>query len=366
MDYSPLFAPLQIGRKLTLPNRLVMAPMTTTAGEPDGRFSPEEIAYLARRAHGGIGLIITPACYVHKSGHAFDRQVGCDSDTMLPRLEECARAINATGSVSFLQIHHGGNAARQEHSGQPPLAPSAVLNRRGTSEMPQPMSEAEIAQAIEAFAKAASRARAAGFSGVEIHGANTYLFQQFFSPYTNRRTDRWSAGEWANRIRFSSEVVRAIRREVGDDYPLAYRISPEEPDPDGYSTDEAIALLKELIAIGIDIVHVSSWEYGAGVRNDYPPGSHPTKMIRDALPGTVPVIGVGGVLHPDQALRVREDGVDLVALGRVLLIDAGWGNKVREGRAEEIRTSVSSRGEIERLDLPELMKPYAARFFLPD
>lgn len=366
MDYSTLFAPLAVGRKLTLPNRLVMAPMTTTAGEADGRFSLDEINYLAARGRGGIGLIMTPACYVHISGHAFERQVGCDSDTLLPRLTACAEAINATGAASFLQLHHGGNAAKQVFSGHAPWAPSAVMNRRGTSEMPVAMTEDQIIEVIGAFALAAYRAQKAGFTGVEIHGANTYLFQQFFSPYTNRRSDRWGVGSWESRIRFSSEVVKAIRRTVGDEYPVAYRISPEEPDPDGYSTSEATALLRELIPLGIDIVHVSSWDYGTGIRDDYPPGSHPTRLIREALPAAVPVIGVGGILHPDQALRVRQDGVDLVALGRILLLDGAWAGKVQNGQENQIRTSVASRDEIENLDIPELMKPYAARFFLPD
>lgn len=378
--YERLFEPLTVSDKLTLRNRLVMAPMTTISGELDGAFSPEEIAYLARRAQDGIGLVMTPACYCHKSGHSFERQVGCHTDAMLDGLSRCAEAINAHGAASFLQIHHGGNAARSEYMGQPPLAPSAVINRRGTSETPRAMTEDEIWMIIESFAMAARRAKQAGFTGIELHGANTYLFQQFFSPFTNKRIDKWGGekvcatcvdhqshdsmdicNRLENRSRFAREIVNAVRAEVGKDYPICYRISPEEPDPDGYSVRDAIALLKMLIADGIDIVHVSSWEYGVGVRNDYQIGSHPSLMIREALPLHIPVIGVGSIVHPNQAMRVLSDGLDLVALGRALLLDADWAKKVRAGQADRLQTTLRSESDRDLLDIPPRMREYTRR-----
>jgi 2,4-dienoyl-CoA reductase-like NADH-dependent reductase (Old Yellow Enzyme family) len=375
-----LFTPLAVGHKITLANRLVMAPMTTVSGELDGSFSAEEIAYLARRAADGIGLVMTPACYCHKSGHAFERQVGCHTDDLLGSLSRCAGAINQHGAASFLQIHHGGNAARSEYAGQPPLAPSAVFSRRGGTELPGAMTEEEIWMVIESFAKAAGRAKRAGFTGIELHGANTYLIQQFFSPFTNKRTDRWGGervctacrehkqhdsmeicSRLENRARFAREIVKAVRAEVGPDYPICYRISPEEPDPDGYSTREAIELVNLLIREGVDIVHVSSWEYGRGVRNDYSPGSHPTKMMRDALPPHIPVIGVGSIHTPAQAVRVLDDGVDLVALGRVLLLNADWVTKVRTGQADTLRMKLTSKAERQSLDIPPPMREYTKR-----
>ena len=358
--YERLFEPMAIGGKLTLRNRLVMAPMTTVSGEADGSFSEGEIAYLARRAEAGIGLIMTPACYCHKSGHAFDHQVGCHTDSLLPGLSRCAAAINSAGAASFLQIHHGGNAVKAKFSGEPPWAPSALLNRRGTSELPMAMSEEQIQTIVDAFGSAAGRAREAGFTGIEIHGANTYLFQQFFSPFTNRREDHYGCQSMENRSRFAREVVSAVRQAVGSDYPIAYRISPEEPEPQGYSTVEAIELLEQIVPLGIDIVHVSSWQYATGVRDDYPPNSHPTKMIRDALPDTVPVVGVGGVFHPDDALRILDDGVDLVAMGRQLLLEPDWVQKVQAGRLGEIRMVLRSELERQALEIPEPMKQYIA------
>ena len=355
MKYEPLFEQFRLNESLALPNRLVMAPMTTTSGEEDGSFSKQEIAYLARRAE--------TACYCHKSGHSFERQVGCHSDAMLPALTRCAQAINERGAASFLQIHHGGNAAKERFSGQQPVAPSAVHNRRGTSELPRALTEGEIEEIIIAFAASARRAQQAGFTGIELHGANTYLFQQFFSPFTNKRTDKWGCQNWENRCRFASEVVRSLRESVGPDYPISYRVSPEEEEPDGYSTYDAIELLERLVALGVEIVHVSSWEYGTGLRNDWPTGSHPTKLIRDKL--QIPVIGVGKIRHPDQALRVLDDGVGLVAMGRELLFDADWATKVRSGDIESIKMKVESKDEIKSLEIPERMVPYVERFW-PD
>jgi 2,4-dienoyl-CoA reductase-like NADH-dependent reductase (Old Yellow Enzyme family) len=376
--YDRLFEPLLVSPSLTLKNRLVMAPMTTVSGNRDGSFSDAEIAYLEKRAVSGIGMIITPACYCHKSGHSFANQVGCHDDAMLDRLARCANAINRPGAASFLQIHHGGNAAQSQFTGRPPMAPSAIMNRRGTSEMPAVMTEGEIWMIIESFARAAGRAKRAGFTGVELHGANTYLFQQFFSPYTNKRTDKWGGDcrcdrcdrheqhesidlchRLENRARFAIEVIKAVRAEVGPDYPIAYRVSPEEPEPEGYSAHDVVQLLDLIVPFGIDIVHVSSLAYGTGVRNDYPTGSHPTRMIKNAVPK--PVIGVGSVLHPDQALRILDDGIDLVALGRALLLDADWAAKVRDGRIDQVRSRLGSEDERQQLDIPEPMKEYTKR-----
>lgn len=368
MDYSFLFKEAKL-KKINLRNRLVMAPMTTTSGNEDGSFSVQEIKYLAQRAKDGIGLIMTPACYCHKTGHSFPGQVGCHDDSMLLELEKCANAINSHGAKSFLQIHHGGNAAKSHLSGSVPLAPSVVKNRTGTSELPRAMTEDEIWMIIESFAKAAARAKKAGFSGVEIHGANTYLLQQFFSPFTNHRKDKWGGDVtlpgrnlFENRARFAKEVIKAMRAEVGEDYPISYRISPEEPDPMGYSTKDTIALLKIIVPYGIDFIHVSSWEYGTSIRNDVPSGSNPTYMIKNAFP-YMPVIGVGKVTHPDHALRILNEGIEFVALGKILMLEKDWVKKVKNNRIDEIRTKIFTEEERQALDIPDAMKEYSKNFF---
>lgn len=361
--YPRLFDSVDVSDTLRLPNRLIMAPMTTTAGHDDGQISEEEITYLAQRAAGGIGTIMSPACYVHTSGHAFPGQIGVHSDDMIPRLTRCADAIRKNGGVSILQIHHGGNAAKSEFTGHAPWAPSAVQNRTGTSEMPTAMTVSQIQDVISAFATAARRAQRSGFDGIELHGANTYLFQQFFSPFTNKRDDEYGVQTWDNRCRFAASVVRAVREEVGPDYPMFYRVSPEEPEPDGYTTEDVIELLRRIVPLGIDVIHVSTWEYGAGLYPEPSPGQHTTLRIKQAV--DVPVVGVGQIRTPEQALRVLDDGVDLVALGRVLLFEKDWGVKVQSDRASEIRTQITTVEDVDQLDVPPKMKPYIRRFF-PD
>ncbi len=362
-EISRLVEPVAVAKRLRLPNRLVMAPMTTTAGHENGEISDEEIAYLAQRAAGGIGTIMSPACYVHTSGHAFPGQIGAHSDDMIPGLTRCAEAIRTSGGVSILQIHHGGNAAKSEFTGHAPWAPSAVQNRTGTSEMPTAMTAGQIQDIISAFATAAKRAQRAGFDGIELHGANTYLFQQFFSAFTNKRDDEYGTQSWDNRCRFASDVVKAVRTEVGSEYPIFYRVSPEEPEPDGYTTNDVIELLRRIVPLGIDVVHVSTWEYGAGLYPEPSPGQHTTLRIKQAV--DVPVVGVGQIRTPAQALRVLDDGVDLVALGRVLLFEKDWGVKAQSVRTSEIRTQITTVEEVDQLDVPLKMKPYIRRFF-PD
>ena len=366
MDIEKLFRPLKI-KSTNFPNRVVMAPMTTISGNPDGSFSDQEIAYLEQRAQSEVGTIITPACYVHPYGQAFANQVGCHTDAMIRSLSDCAEAIKKHGSVALLQIHHGGNAAKEKFTGRPPLAPSAVLNRRGTSELPQAMTEAEIWETIEAFAEASLRAEKAGFDGVQIHGANTYLVQQFFSPFTNKRNDQWggesqhSKNKLENRSRFAREIIKAIREKVSADFLIAYRISPEESEPLGYSVFDAIGLLKILIPYGIDLLDISSIQYGKGVRGDYSSGTHPTYLIKDALP-YMPVIGVGGVSSAEEALRVMDEGVEFVAMGKQLLLDKDWVLKIKNGQNDSIRTAIT-KDEIALLDLPERMKDYLKKFY---
>ncbi len=369
MDFSKLFEPAKL-TKITMPNRLVMAPMTTFSGELNGSFSAQEITYLAQRAEDGIGTIITPACYCHQNGQAFERQIGCDKDSLLDSLSKTAETINNHGSVSFLQIHHGGNASKEIYTQQKPLAPSACKNRTGTSELPKAMTEDDILLVIESFAKAAQRAKKAGFTGIELHGANTYLLQQFFSPFTNKRNDKWGGNVvlpgrnlLENRSRFAREVLKAVRAEVGESYPIAYRISPEEADPLGYSVSDTIDLLKILIPYGIDIIHVSSWDFHKNLRNDISAKTNPTYMIKNAFP-YMPVIGVGGIMKPQQAIEVLEQGIEFVALGKILMLEKDWVKKVQNGDIDLIRTKINSEEERQTLDIPDRMKEYSKKFLL--
>ena len=197
-----LFTPFRLNTGLTLKNRLVVAPMTTYSSYEDGTVRETEPPYLRRRAEGGFGLVMTAACYIHPTGQAFDGQWGCERDDRHPSLKSMADAIHEGGAAAFLQIHHGGRMCPSRLCGRV-LSASAVPATRPGAETPEAMSEDEIWTMIEGYAQAARRAVEAGYDGVEIHGANTYLIQQFVSPHSNRRDDEWGQ----DRLKFSREVT---------------------------------------------------------------------------------------------------------------------------------------------------------------
>jgi 2,4-dienoyl-CoA reductase-like NADH-dependent reductase (Old Yellow Enzyme family) len=157
-------------------------------------------------------------------------------------------------------------------------------------------------------------------------------------------------------------VVKEIRKEVGQDYPIIYRISPEEEEPLGYSTYDTIRFLELLLTCGVDIIHVSSWQFHDSLRKDIPEGKNPTTLIKDAFPD-IPVIGVGGIMTPEQALDVVRHGIDLVAMGKVLMLEKDWARKVINGDEDKIRTKITSEEERQSLDIPDHMKEYSRHFF---
>ena len=331
------FAPAQLGA-LHLRNRLVFAPCTTYssfdatsplhASGPDGHITPSELRYLERRA-ASVGLVVTAACYVLRDGKGFEGQWACDNDETLPSLEAAASAIHRGGALAFLQLHDAGRQSPPALIGQAARAPSNVPMPRDGAPVPRAMTEREIERALRAFAEAGVRARDAGFDGVEIHGANTYLLQQFLSPHSNRREDAWG-GSLEHRLRFPLEVVRRVTGAVGADFPVAYRYSPEESWEPGLTIQDTQALLERLAKFNLAYVSVSTqgyWQVGLRDPTDVTPRA---RIAKSLLPRT-PIVGVGGVWTRDDAQRILNDGTDLVALGRALICDPEWTRHVSSG-----------------------------------
>lgn len=340
-----LFEPVKLG-SLELDNRLVVAPMTTYSSYEDGNIREDEIPYLKARAEGGFGLVMTAACYVHKSGHAFDGQWACSSDEFLPSLRKVADAIHEGGSKACLQIHHGGRSCPSRNCGGTPWSASAVPHDREGAETPREMTREDIMEIIEAFAHAAYRAKQTGYDAVEIHGANTYLLQQFVSPHSNRRTDEW--GQW--RFKFSTDVTEAVIDAVGPDFPVGYRFSPEEPYVPGIRWPDTAWLLEDLMKYPLAFLHVSLWERNQGsLHNHFP--ERTLEKIAYMVDGRVPVIGVGGVQTKAHAEEILATGADLLALGRSALLNYDWPNRVRDG--QPLRTELPPREKAkEELILP--------------
>jgi 2,4-dienoyl-CoA reductase-like NADH-dependent reductase (Old Yellow Enzyme family) len=231
MQFPNLFSPITING-MTLKNRAVMPPMGTGYGNPDSTISDRLVAYLTRRAQGGTGLIITEVCAVNPRGKGFPNEIGAWSDVFIPGLARIPEALHRYGAKAALQLHHAGRETFEAATGAIPEAPSAipsVILGQPCEAMPLE----RINQVIEAFARAAGRAKAAGFDAVELHGAHGYLLNQFLSPFSNQREDEYGGSD-ENRMRFVLEIIVAARKVVGKDFPLWIRVSADELVRGGY------------------------------------------------------------------------------------------------------------------------------------
>jgi len=352
-----LFSPIKV-KSVELHNRVVMPPMGTNLGDPDGTVSEANVAYMKRRARGGAGLIITEITLVHPSGSVIPNQLGIFDDRFIPGLRKISDAVHAAGSKVALQLHHAGRESLFLLQEGKAIAPSAIrsLVYRLT---PREMTIDEIQEIIAAFGAAAARAREAGFDAVEVHGAHGYLLTQFLSALSNKRNDQYG-GSLINRSRFIIEVMQEVRKAVGPDFPISLRLSVEECIKDGYTFEDIQPILPSLVKAGADILHASLGTHGspAGITSapcEYQPGFNVwrAKKLKEAV--GLPVIAVGRFTDPSLANEVIARGeADLVAFGRQHLADPDFLIKAREGHPEDIRKCIAcNQGCIERLMLGE-------------
>lgn len=327
-------------------NRLVVAPMTTYASQLDGRLADDEAPYLARRAAGGFGTVMTAACYVHPSGHAFHGQWACSDDAFLPSLRKARDAIHCAGSLAVLQIHHGGRQCPPELCGGRALSASAIPAERPGAAVPVAMTASEIEGIIEAFGSATRRAAEAGYDAVEIHGANTYLLQQFVSPHSNRRTDAWGA----DRLRFPMAVTDAVLNAGAGRLAVGYRFSPEEPTEPGLRLTDTFALVDALCARKLAFLHVSLRDWNQPIQYD-PDGEPVLAQLARRIDGRTLLIGVGGVRTLADAEGALDLGADMVAIGRCAITEPEWPKCVAEGRTA--RTKVPATDAASILTLPK-------------
>jgi 2,4-dienoyl-CoA reductase-like NADH-dependent reductase (Old Yellow Enzyme family) len=359
LSTAPLFTPFQLG-SLTLPNRIVMAPMTRSFS-PGGVPGPDVAAYYKRRAENGVGLIITEGTVIDHPAAASDPKVPrFHGDDALAGWAHVVKEVHAAGGLIMPQLWHTGTMRKVGAEPNPqalPISPSGLF--KPGKQIVEPMTAAEIDGIIGAFAKGASDAKRLGFDGVELHGAHGYLIDQFFWDGTNQRTDAWG-GDLVKRTYFAAEIIRVCRIAVGADFPIILRFSQwKQQDYDARlapTPAELEAFLAPLTAAGIDAFHCSNrrfWE------PEFPNETSGAKMNlagwTKKLTGK-PVITVGSIgLDTDfittfrgQAAEkasgnietlidmVARNEVDLVAVGRALIADPAWANKVREGRLADV------------------------------
>ncbi|MCC3371611.1 NADH-dependent flavin oxidoreductase [Cohnella sp. REN36] len=349
---SLLFEPYRLPNGLRLDNRIVMAPMTHLSSRTDGVASDDELAYYARRADGP-GMVITAATWVLPDG-GLPGGPGADTDDKIPGLARVAETIRQRGAKAILQLFHSG---RQSTRTGDLVAPSAVPESRPDAGVPRALDEGEIAAIVRAFGAAARRAVAAGFDGVEIHGANGNLTHQFFSPHANRREDRYG-GSLERRMTFGLEVVdevlRVVRETADRPFAVGFRLSPEERESPGIVMEDALAFAETLAGRGLDYLHLSLTDFRNPPRNGEWGGRSRLVLFQERLGNRIPIIGVGAIATAEDAAQARKTGAPLVALGRELLLEPDWTRKVREGRYADIRTTLTA-NDRERLVIPEPM-----------
>lgn len=370
-----LWERVSIGIAGTLPSRVVMAPMTTDSSNEDGSVSEEEIAFLGRRASPLLGAVITSATYVDIEGKAWCG-IGAQSNEHLPSLRRVAETIHAGGTMAILQLYDAGRLADPKlFPSHKPRAPSEVASTRPGAVTPREMTDAEIRGLVGSFARAAVLASEAGFDGIELHGANHYLVQQFLSPRSNRRAKPWG-GTWRDRAEFPLAVLAAIRSVVGKRFIVGYRLMPYERETDGrcITLNESVRLVETIVDFGlVDYIHVAFDNFFRG--NPYLEdrltmnyerhsmrsilGEHPIRRILDVVDGRVRTIASGGVQMPEDAVATLTTGVDAVAIGRAFVVDPDWMSKAAGKKDDEIRTRLPLKEtDLDLLMIPERMRRY--------
>jgi len=339
---STLFTPVKIG-KIKIKNRIAMAPMATDFAEGDGAVSQRLIDYYEARARGGAGLIIVEVCTVDGMSPYIPRTLGLWDDAFIPGLKRLTDAVHAHGAVIFPQVAHPGpESLGPLFNGTTAVGPSSGTMNNLTKMKCRELALDEIPAIIVQFGEAARRAREAGFDGLELHAAHSYmLLGSFLSALRNRRTDGYG-GDLSGRIRFPLEVIRAVKVMAGDDFPLTMRISAEEQVPGGRSIRETEYIASIFVEAGVNGFHVSSGVYPDLSWRVIPPTGTPyclnvasAAIIKKAVP--VPVMVVGRIVDPVMAEDiVRRGDADMVVLGRSLLADPAWPAKAASGKIEDI------------------------------
>jgi 2,4-dienoyl-CoA reductase-like NADH-dependent reductase (Old Yellow Enzyme family) len=331
---AELFTPFS-SRDLRLRNRIVVSPMCEYSCE-DGFAGDWHVVHLGSRAVGGAGLVFTEAIAVTADGRISPRDLGIYRDEHVDGLTRIVRFANSQGATMGTQLAHagrkastaapwlGGNAVAVADGGwRPVYAPSAVAFS-GDYVVPEALDEAGMARIVAAFADGARRSAAAGFSVVELHAAHGYLMHQFHSPISNRRTDQYG-GSFENRIRFTLEVVDAVRNVWPEYKPLFVRISATDWVEGGWTVDESVELARALKTHGVDLIDVSSGGMTPDAKIPLGPGYQVPFAARIRREANIATAAVGMITEPAQAEQIVADGsADLIFIAREMLRDPYW------------------------------------------
>ena len=326
---------IRIGER-SAKNRLAMPPMATAKSTESGIVTDALIDYYRERTAGGsIGLVITEHSFITQAGKASPGQMSMASDDVIGPLKRLTDAIHAGGALAIAQLNHAGSAAVSSVTGLQNVGPSAVMNpglKPGLQgELPRALERSELPGIVRLFTDAASRARAAGYDGVEIHCAHGYLLNQFYSPLTNMRDDPYGPQNIENRIRLAAETVAAVRDladEEDDGFIVAVRLGGADYMEGGSTIDDAANAAAILEDSGADLIDLSGGMCRF-IRTDVTgPGYFSDMSLAVRKRVGVPVILTGGILEPEDAERLLSEGAaDIIGVGRPVLADAGYADR---------------------------------------
>ena len=357
-----LFEPFSFSG-LNLRNRLVRSATYEKRADEDGFVTESLIELYEDLTRGGIGLMITGNALVHPSGRTITQMLCIHSDIYIQGLRKLTAAVHEMKGIIAIQLVHGG---RQSFpvllGGSDPLAPSAVFDT-STKIMPRAMTDTEIWEMVDAFGDAARRGRIAGFDAVQIHGAHGYLVSEFLSPHTNRRDDYWG-GDEERRFHFVEEVYKAMRKEVGEDYPIMMKMNADDLMEGGLKVDGAVRIAARLEELGLDAVEVSGGMYESSRKTAQPDILDPEdeayfrdrgKAFKSSL--HIPVILVGGMRSRTVMEEVLQKGeADLISMARPLIREPDLPNRFREGKERADCISCNGCMDFGKLDIVECIQ----------
>lgn len=338
MELKKVFEPGKIG-KLELKNRLVVSAMSSHLGNPDGTPNEEVTCYLEAKAKGGWGLIFTEDLGVTEDAGSDPIVGSLWNDSQIPAWKETVRRVHAAGGTMGAQIYHAGRERKLTAYDTYPVAPSAIKEPT-VNYVPRALETEEIHELVIAYAECARRVVECGFDCVEIHGAHGYLINQFMSPFSNKRTDEYG-GTLNNRMRFPLEIVEAVRKAVGADFPIVFRFNTCDYVEGGIELPEAIVMAKMLENAGVDALHCTQGMF-ASKQAIIAPGFIPVMnyannvaTIKDSV--SIPVIGVGRYndIYMTEAM-LEDNKADFIAMARASLADPELPNKAKAGKIDEI------------------------------
>lgn len=326
-----------------------MAPMVAAGSTYEGMVTDDDVNYFLRRAKVA-SLLITGATNVGPQGNAFGYGLGANTDEHIPGLKRLAQAMQSQGNKAILQIYHPGRQAKYSFDDEGVVYGPSSQEPKFLDYPVTGMTAEQVSQFVEYFAQATRRAIQAGFDGVEIHGANHYLIQQFFSKLSNEREDEWG-GSLEGRAQFPLAVVDAVKAEVAKhnlaDFIIGYRLSPEEVHgPDiGYDLEDSLYLVNEVVGRGVDYIHTSIFgpeAYKKPAQSGNYQGQIINQAVREMIDGRTALMGAGDITSADKALDAL-NYLDLLALGSAAIVDPDFQEKIIAGHPEQISMDAADR-----------------------